>query len=232
MTVDVEARRADHRLRPAAASTRPQLLRRAEPGPDRAASERCSPICSSGSPPISPGESSIPAGYRSGARPRRTRSRWPTPRPSCSTPSGTSVRSTPPTSRPSRCSRHLLPGAADHQAGRGFTHLVARTSSPAELQQLGGAVPVIERSASSSQRLPDEPGHHEAVWRLPESDPHADFDLALDRLAQLAERAKFDSLFLADGPATMGTRRVPAAGPARAADAADGAVAGDRAASA
>lgn len=51
-----------------------------------------------------------------------------------------------------------------------------------------------------------EAGHHEASWRLPASNPRADFDL--DHwigLAQLAESAKFDSLFLADGPAVMGT---------------------------
>jgi FMN-dependent oxidoreductase (nitrilotriacetate monooxygenase family) len=45
-------------------------------------------------------------------------------------------------------------------------------------------------------------GHHEAAWRLPESDPHADFDVShWVALAQLAERGKLDSLFLADGPA-------------------------------
>ena len=45
-------------------------------------------------------------------------------------------------------------------------------------------------------------GHHEAAWRLPESDPDADFDLGhWRRLARLAERGTFDSLFLADGPA-------------------------------
>ena len=44
-------------------------------------------------------------------------------------------------------------------------------------------------------------GHHEAAWRLPESDPHADFDVShWVALAQLAERGKLDSLFLADGP--------------------------------
>jgi len=44
-------------------------------------------------------------------------------------------------------------------------------------------------------------GHHEAAWRLPESDPHADFDVRhWIALAQLAERGKLDSLFLADGP--------------------------------
>lgn len=51
-----------------------------------------------------------------------------------------------------------------------------------------------------------EAGHHEAAWRRPDSNPRADFDL--DHwigLARLAESAKFDSLFLADGPATMGT---------------------------
>jgi FMN-dependent oxidoreductase (nitrilotriacetate monooxygenase family) len=51
-----------------------------------------------------------------------------------------------------------------------------------------------------------EAGHHEASWRLPESNPRADFDLPhWIELAQLAERAKFDSLFLADGPALVGT---------------------------
>ena len=45
-------------------------------------------------------------------------------------------------------------------------------------------------------------GHHEAAWRLPESDPFANVDLAHWRnLAQVAERAGFDSLFLADSPA-------------------------------
>lgn len=51
-----------------------------------------------------------------------------------------------------------------------------------------------------------EAGHHEAAWRLPQSNPHADFDLAhWVRLAKLAEDAKFDSLFLADGPVVQGT---------------------------
>jgi FMN-dependent oxidoreductase (nitrilotriacetate monooxygenase family) len=44
-------------------------------------------------------------------------------------------------------------------------------------------------------------GHHEAAWRLPQSDPHADFDVShWVSLARLAERGKLDSLFLADGP--------------------------------
>jgi FMN-dependent oxidoreductase (nitrilotriacetate monooxygenase family) len=44
-------------------------------------------------------------------------------------------------------------------------------------------------------------GHHEAAWRLPESDPDADFDPRhWTRLAQLAERGMMDSIFLADGP--------------------------------
>ena len=45
-------------------------------------------------------------------------------------------------------------------------------------------------------------GHHEAAWRLPESNPFANTDLAHWRdLARIAERATSDSLFLADGPA-------------------------------
>jgi FMN-dependent oxidoreductase (nitrilotriacetate monooxygenase family) len=44
-------------------------------------------------------------------------------------------------------------------------------------------------------------GHHEAAWRLPESNPFANTDVGhYQRLAQLAERGKLDSLFLADGP--------------------------------
>jgi len=51
-----------------------------------------------------------------------------------------------------------------------------------------------------------EAGHHEAAWRLPQSNPRADFDLQhWISLAQLAENARFDSLFLADGPALTGT---------------------------
>jgi FMN-dependent oxidoreductase (nitrilotriacetate monooxygenase family) len=51
-----------------------------------------------------------------------------------------------------------------------------------------------------------EAGHHEAAWRLPQSNPRADFDLRhWIELAQLAEDAKFDSLFLADGPALTGS---------------------------
>ncbi|WP_316772870.1 LLM class flavin-dependent oxidoreductase [Streptomyces sasae] len=49
-------------------------------------------------------------------------------------------------------------------------------------------------------------GHHEASWRLPESDPHAHVDLAhYVRLARTAERGTFDSLFLADGPHLWGS---------------------------
>jgi FMN-dependent oxidoreductase (nitrilotriacetate monooxygenase family) len=53
-------------------------------------------------------------------------------------------------------------------------------------------------------------GHHEAAWRLPQSDPFANTDLAHWRhLAQVAERATFDSLFLADGPVLYGPRHRP-----------------------
>ena len=51
-------------------------------------------------------------------------------------------------------------------------------------------------------------GHHEAAWRLPESDPFASLDLAYwTNLAQTAERGTFDSIFLADGPALWGHAR-------------------------
>ncbi|MFI5893892.1 LLM class flavin-dependent oxidoreductase [Actinoplanes sp. NPDC051513] len=44
-------------------------------------------------------------------------------------------------------------------------------------------------------------GHHEASWRLPESDPRANLSLAAHQhLARVAEDAKFDSVFLADSP--------------------------------
>lgn len=44
-------------------------------------------------------------------------------------------------------------------------------------------------------------GHHSAAWRMPESDPLADWDVAhWMRLAQIAERGKLDSVFVADWP--------------------------------
>jgi FMN-dependent oxidoreductase (nitrilotriacetate monooxygenase family) len=56
-------------------------------------------------------------------------------------------------------------------------------------------------------------GHHEAAWRLPESNPFASTDLAHWRhLAQVAERATFDSVFLADGPTLWGLPRYRPAG--------------------
>ena len=48
-------------------------------------------------------------------------------------------------------------------------------------------------------------GHHEASWRLPESDPYAHVELDhYIRLARSAERGTFDSLFLADSPQLWG----------------------------
>ena len=48
-------------------------------------------------------------------------------------------------------------------------------------------------------------GHHEAAWRLPESDPFANLDLGhWTNMAQIAERAAFDSVFLADSPSLWG----------------------------
>ncbi len=49
-------------------------------------------------------------------------------------------------------------------------------------------------------------GHHEASWRLPESDPYAATDLGhFQNLARIAERGTFNSLFLADSPSMWGT---------------------------
>jgi len=48
-------------------------------------------------------------------------------------------------------------------------------------------------------------GHHEASWRLPESDPFAHLDVAhFQRLAQIAERGRLDSVFFADSPVLWG----------------------------
>lgn len=44
-------------------------------------------------------------------------------------------------------------------------------------------------------------GHHEAAWRLPESDPFANTNIEhFKNLARIAERGKLDSVFLADSP--------------------------------
>lgn len=58
-----------------------------------------------------------------------------------------------------------------------------------------------------------EAGHHEASWRLPETDPGAALDVDhYVRLARIAEAATFDSIFLADGSVTMGTGEFRASG--------------------
>ena len=45
-------------------------------------------------------------------------------------------------------------------------------------------------------------GVYASAWRLPESDPHACFDVGhYVRVAQIAERGKLDAIFLADTPA-------------------------------
>jgi FMN-dependent oxidoreductase (nitrilotriacetate monooxygenase family) len=48
-------------------------------------------------------------------------------------------------------------------------------------------------------------GHHEAAWRLPESDPRAgdDIDFYI-RVSRAAEAAKLDSIFFADSPSIWG----------------------------
>jgi FMN-dependent oxidoreductase (nitrilotriacetate monooxygenase family) len=44
-------------------------------------------------------------------------------------------------------------------------------------------------------------GHHEASWRFPGANPHANLSLPdHQHLARVAEEAKFDSIFLADSP--------------------------------
>lgn len=51
-------------------------------------------------------------------------------------------------------------------------------------------------------------GHHEAAWRLPESDPFANLDVEhFVRIAQLAEAGTLDSIFFADGPVLRGDPR-------------------------
>ena len=48
-------------------------------------------------------------------------------------------------------------------------------------------------------------GHHEASWRLPESNPLAHLDVEhYIGLAQTAERGRFDSIFFADSPVLQG----------------------------
>jgi FMN-dependent oxidoreductase (nitrilotriacetate monooxygenase family) len=59
-------------------------------------------------------------------------------------------------------------------------------------------------------------GHHEAAWRLPESDPLANTEIAhYQRLARIAEQGLLDSVFFADSPSLMTN---PARRPAEALD--------------
>lgn len=51
-------------------------------------------------------------------------------------------------------------------------------------------------------------GHHEAAWRVPESNPADSYDIEhYKKLARLAERGTFDSIFFADGPSLQGDLR-------------------------
>jgi len=53
-------------------------------------------------------------------------------------------------------------------------------------------------------------GHHAGAWRHPDSRPELELDIEyLGRLAQLAERGKLDSVFLADGYAGGGSKLEP-----------------------
>ena len=57
-------------------------------------------------------------------------------------------------------------------------------------------------------------GHHEASWRLPESDPYAAGDVThYQDLARIAERGRLDSVFFADSPSLFSNpaRRPPEA---------------------
>jgi FMN-dependent oxidoreductase (nitrilotriacetate monooxygenase family) len=48
-------------------------------------------------------------------------------------------------------------------------------------------------------------GHHEASWRLAESDPYASWNVRhFQDLARIAERGKLDSIFFADSPVLQG----------------------------
>jgi FMN-dependent oxidoreductase (nitrilotriacetate monooxygenase family) len=66
----------------------------------------------------------------------------------------------------------------------------------------------MSRGASRQLRLNAflmSTGHHEASWRLAESDPTSNTDVAhFVRLAQTAERGLMDSVFFADSPALFG----------------------------
>jgi FMN-dependent oxidoreductase (nitrilotriacetate monooxygenase family) len=67
-----------------------------------------------------------------------------------------------------------------------------------------GGVGLMARQLHFNLFLHDT-GHHEASWRLPESDPFANLSLAAhQQLTRVAEAAKFDSVFLADSPVLWG----------------------------
>ena len=67
------------------------------------------------------------------------------------------------------------------------------------------------------------PGHHDAAWRHPASQPHRATDVTyFQQLAQIAERGKFDSIFFADGLALWGRQRLQRLRRPGAADAAAG----------
>ena len=114
-----------------------------------------------------------------------------------------SPRSCPRTSKPSRPSVTRFRGRRDQEEGRRHHH--HRQPPAGRLRQLEAAMSTARRELHLNAFLM-EAGHHEAAWRLPESNPRADFELQhWIALAQFAEDAKFDSFFLADGPALTGS---------------------------
>ena len=65
----------------------------------------------------------------------------------------------------------------------------------------GGTTPRTPRAFGNFNLFIIDTGHHEASWRLPGSQPLAHIDVEYhERLARIAEAAKFDSVFLADSP--------------------------------
>lgn len=74
------------------------------------------------------------------------------------------------------------------------------------MQNIPTSHPVAHHDPTADpQCLPHEHRHHEASWRLPESDPTVDRSVEyFQRLARTAERGRLDSVFFADSPSLFG----------------------------
>src|SRR5690606_39428223 len=101
--------------------------------------------------------------------------------------------------------RHRRPAGPVRSALRRDPHRTARSARRRGPDRTRTGVTMSETRQLHLNAFLMSTGHHEASWRLPESDPHATTAIEHYRnLARIAERGRLDSVFFADSPALWG----------------------------